>query len=130
MSTTSASLTAPVAHGGAGGGEFGVGNAGLRAGARLDRDVGAEPFHLLDRFRRRGDPILAPGRPHARRQCAFTRLLVTGDLAEPGVQPPEVSASAISETTTMTTLGSLAPVAKPWMATHGRNQHDSKATSQ
>ncbi len=44
-------------HGRAGGGEFGVGNAGPRSGARLDRDLGAEPLHLLDRVRRRGDPI-------------------------------------------------------------------------
>ena len=43
-------------HGCTRGGEFGIGNAGLRAGAGLDGDVGAEPFHLLHRFRRRGDP--------------------------------------------------------------------------
>ena len=47
-----------VHHGGAGDDEFGVGNAGLRSGARLDRDIGAERLHFLDRFRRRGDPIL------------------------------------------------------------------------
>ena len=43
------------------------------------------------------------------------RLLVTGDTA--ALQPPEASASAISETTTMTRLGSLAPLKKPWAAT-------------
>jgi len=49
-------LEGAIGHGCAGGGEFGVGNAGFRSGARLDGDVGAEPFHLLDRFRRRRDP--------------------------------------------------------------------------
>jgi len=43
------------------------------------------------------------------------RLLVTGDTA--ALQPPEASASAISEIITMTMLGSLAPLKKPWAAT-------------
>jgi hypothetical protein len=50
-------LDGGVGHGCAGGGEFGGGNAGLGSGVRLDSDIGAEPFHLLDRFRRGGDPV-------------------------------------------------------------------------
>ncbi len=48
-----------VGHGGTSGGEFGIGNAGFRSGVGLDGDIGAEPFHLLDGFRRGGDPVFA-----------------------------------------------------------------------
>ena len=67
--------------GGARGAEVGVRNTGCRSGSGLDRDLGAERLHLLDRFRRRGDPVLDRlglaryGNAHS------ARLLVTGDVA-------------------------------------------------
>ena len=41
------------------GGEFGIGDSGLGSGAGLDRDIGAERLHLLDRVRRRCDPTFS-----------------------------------------------------------------------
>src|SRR5262245_15004584 len=46
------------------------------------------------------------------------------------VQPPEVSASAISETITMTVLGVRAPLTKPWKATMVATTKMANATSQ
>jgi len=46
-------------HARAGGREFRIRDTGLDPGAGLDHHVGAEPLHLLDRLRRRGDPVLA-----------------------------------------------------------------------
>ena len=43
----------------AGGGVIGIGDAGARAGARLDHHVQAEALELLDGFRGRGDARLA-----------------------------------------------------------------------
>ena len=116
-------------HGRAGGGVFGVGNAGFLAGARLDHDIGAERLHLLDGFRRRGDPVFARldftryGNAHAPvSSCAATTF-------GPG-QPPEVSASVNSETTTMTMLGVRAPLMKPCSATRVAATRITKARNQ
>ena len=46
-------------HRGAGRGVIRIENAGFHPGARLDRDFGAEPDHLLDGFGNRGHPRLA-----------------------------------------------------------------------
>src|SRR5262249_41132557 len=101
-------LQDPGGDGRAGGRKFGVGNAGLHAGARLDRDLGAEPFHFLDGFRRRGDPVLV--------RIALARYGNAhsfGSWCQLALPPPAVSASASKDTNTITTLGMRAPLAKP-----------------
>src|SRR2546430_2619179 len=42
-----------------GGAEYGIGNSGFLPAVGLDRHIGAEHFHLLDGFRRSGDPVFA-----------------------------------------------------------------------
>ena len=102
---------------GAGGGEVGVGNAGFDAGAGLDHDLGAQGFQLLDGFRRGGDPIFGgvgltrDGNAHYPVSSWLTTKLDAG--FGDALQPEAAKASASSESTTMTTLGAFAPVARP-----------------
>src|SRR5262249_17417395 len=115
-------------HGRAGGGEFCVGNPGFRSSGRLDGDIGAERFHLLDCFRRRSDPVFRRI-DLARYGNAHSPASSWPAMPSP-LQPPEASASAISEMTTMTTLGSRAPVRKPWTATMVATTKTANASSQ
>ena len=62
----------------AGGDEFGVRNAGFDSSAGLDRDLGPEPLHLLDRVGRRGDPVLDRVGLARYGNAHPTRLLMTG----------------------------------------------------
>ena len=60
--------------------EFGVWNARFRSGSGLDRDLGPEPLHLLDRVGRRGDPVLDRVGLARYGNAHRSRLLVTGNV--------------------------------------------------